>query len=139
MLDMVLIIAATAGIVLVMLTHMARSKARSSRLGCTNNLKQVGLAFRQWALDNDDKFPMQVSATNGGAIEQAGLGSAYAAFLVMSNELSTPKILVCPNESKPKRVAANSFSPTILPGSPFYQAVRQGAFPLHPPTTSAIS
>ncbi len=118
MLDLLLIIAAALGIIFVILPNMARSRAPSSRVSCVNNLKQVGLSFRQWGLDNEDKFPMQVSATNGGAMEQARLGSAYAVFLVMSNELSTPKILICPHESNPKRKAANTFAPTVPAGNP---------------------
>ncbi len=118
MLDLLLIIVAVLGIIFVILPNMARSRARSSRIGCTNNLKQISLSFRQWSLDNNDKYPMQVSATNGGAMEQAQLGSAYVVFLVMSNELSTPKILFCPNESNRKRVQAITFAPTGPLGSP---------------------
>jgi prepilin-type processing-associated H-X9-DG protein len=36
----------------------------------------------------------------------------------MSNELSTPKILVCPEESNSKRRAASIFASTVAPGSP---------------------
>ncbi|MBP9902275.1 MAG: type II secretion system protein [Verrucomicrobia bacterium] len=126
MLDALLIVAAVIGIILVILPSMARSRARSSKVSCTNNLKQLGLSFRLWGLDNEDKFPMQVSATNGGAMEQAQLGSAYAVFLVMSNELSTPKILICPEESNPKRVAANAFALSVPPGS------RSGLLPFTP-------
>jgi len=118
MLDLVLIVAAALGIIFVILPNIARSRARSSRLGCTNNLKQMELAFRQWGLDNNDQFPMQVSATKAGAMEQAQLGSAFAIFLVMSNELSTPKILICPNDSNRKRMAASIFAPSVPAGSP---------------------
>jgi len=39
------------------------------KLNCTNNLRQIGVAIRTWALDNNDQFPMQVSVSNGGAME----------------------------------------------------------------------
>lgn len=81
------------------------------RISCTNNLKQAGLAFRIWAGDNNDKFPMQIFVTNGGAMEMVNEGSAYAVFLVMSNELNTPKLLVCPDENNRRRVPAVVFSP----------------------------
>ncbi len=90
MLDLLLILAAALGIIFVILPTIARSRSRSSKVSCTNNLKQVGLAFRQWGLDNEDKFPMQVSATNGGAMEQAQVGSAYHMFLVTTVRLKTP-------------------------------------------------
>ncbi|MCC6823344.1 MAG: hypothetical protein IT579_21650, partial [Verrucomicrobia subdivision 3 bacterium] len=82
MLDALLIVAAVIGIILVILPSMARSQLRSARTSCTNHLMGLGLSFQNWSLDNEDKFPMQVSATNGGAMEQAQLGSAYAIFLV---------------------------------------------------------
>jgi prepilin-type processing-associated H-X9-DG protein/prepilin-type N-terminal cleavage/methylation domain-containing protein len=81
-------------------------------INCTNNLKQIGLAFRTWALDNNDKFPMQVSVTNGGTMELVESGSVFQHFQVMSNELSTPKILFCPAESDAKRGMANKFATT---------------------------
>lgn len=117
-LDLLLIIAALAGIVLVILPQFARSRARTKKIGCTNCLKQVSYAFRIWAGDCNDKLPTQVSVTNGGVMEFALRGSAYEVFLVMSNELSTPKILICPDESNPKRLAATVFGAVIPVNSP---------------------
>ena len=54
----------------------ARAKAESA--ACINNLKQIGLAARIWANDNNDVFPSN--------------------WLMMTNELSTPKILACPSD-----------------------------------------
>lgn len=82
-----------------------RGPHRSSRLGCINNLKQIGLGFRIWASDNDDRFPMQVSITNGGTMELNERDDVFPHFLVMSNELNTPKILLCPAD-KQRQVAA---------------------------------
>jgi hypothetical protein len=65
---------------------------------CLNNLKQIGLAFRIWQGDNNEKFPMSVSVTNGGTMELVGSGTVWRHFQVMSNEISTPKILLCPND-----------------------------------------
>ena len=77
-----------------------------------SNLKQVGLAFQVWAGDNGDKYPMQVSVTNGGTMELVQSGNVFPHFLVMSNELSTPKILYCSNESDPARVQSTVFAST---------------------------
>src|SRR6185436_19511036 len=75
---------------------------------CANNLKQVGLAFKTWALDNGDRFPMLVPSSDGGPTHQSLFGTAatygatymFEVFMVMSNELSTPKILVCPSDDR---------------------------------------
>lgn len=75
-----------------------RHPYRAVRINCVNNLKQIGLAYRTWALDRNDKYPMELSVTNGGTMEAASL--AFITFRVLSNELSTPKILVCPADKK---------------------------------------
>lgn len=43
---------------------------------------------------------MQVSLTNGGTMELTGSGVVYPHFQVMSNELGSPKVLLCPNDEK---------------------------------------
>ncbi len=40
--------------------------SRAPRIACVNNLKQIGLAYRIWAGDNNDKYPMQTSITKNG-------------------------------------------------------------------------
>ena len=88
----------------------SRRKAVGMRLYCINNLKQVGLAYRVWEGNQGDKFPMQISATNGGTMELNADGrNAWLNFLVLSNELSTPKILWCPAD-KDHVLATNLFT-----------------------------
>jgi len=96
----------------ILLPQMARTRGRASRIGCTNILKQNTLAFRMWALDHNDKFPMQVSITNGGVMEWIEAGNVWMSFLVMSNELNTPKLLMCPTETNTNRRMATTFSKT---------------------------
>jgi len=85
---------------------LAKAKAKAQRIKCTNNLKNIGLAFRTYATDNQDQFPMTLPIASGGCSEYFGTRSdANAQMLVMayrcmSNELSTPKIIVCPTDSK---------------------------------------
>ena len=80
---------------------------RSSRIGCINNLKQLGLAYKIWEGDNGDKYPMQVSTNNGGAMELMNTPDAWKVFQVMSNELSTPKVIYCPEDSMHISAATN--------------------------------
>jgi prepilin-type N-terminal cleavage/methylation domain-containing protein len=72
---------------------------KHEKINCVNNLKQIGLSFRIWEGDNGDNYPMKISVTNGGAMELAVAGNVSAIFRVMSNELSTPKILFCPQDT----------------------------------------
>jgi prepilin-type processing-associated H-X9-DG protein len=51
---------------------------------------------------------MQVSVTNGGTMELANKGIAYVNFQAMSNELSTPKFLICPVDAD--HIVATNFT-----------------------------
>lgn len=95
----VICILAVASAVLLV-PALLNAKRRSSRIGCANNLKQVSLAFKQWSHDNTDRYPMQVSVTNGGTMELVEQWNVFPHFLVMSNELNTPRILLCPDDSE---------------------------------------
>jgi prepilin-type processing-associated H-X9-DG protein len=109
--ELLVTIACVALLAAVFLPALAKSKTRSSRIGCTNNLKQIGLAFRTWAIDNKDLYPMHVSVTNEGTMELAASGVVFPHFQIMSNELSTPIILLCPNDKK--RSCVTSFNSNL--------------------------
>jgi hypothetical protein len=84
-------------VLLVPAMHASRRKAM--RISCVNNLKEVSLAPRILEEIHGDFYPKEVSVTNGGAKELAAGGIAARVFQVMSNELSTPKILFCPADT----------------------------------------
>jgi hypothetical protein len=75
-------------------------KAFAKRQNCYSNLRSGSVAFWIWAGDNNDKMPMELSTNNGGAREWMMQGNVSEVFCVMSNELGTPKILVCPADSR---------------------------------------
>jgi type II secretory pathway pseudopilin PulG len=106
--EVLVVIAVLVAVAALLLPGLAASRRKSNRINCVSNLKQIGLACRIWEGDNGDKYPMFVSVTNGGAMELAATGNVAAVFQAMSNELSTPKLLVCPNDDS--RTAATNFT-----------------------------
>jgi len=104
---LIIIVAVLAILAAMLLPALASAKRKAKRINCVNNLKQDGLAFRLWEGDNGDKYPMAVSTNKNGTMEYAEDGNAFRHFQVMSNELSTPKILVCPADD---RIPAANFA-----------------------------
>jgi prepilin-type processing-associated H-X9-DG protein len=97
---LLVIVAVLAILAAMLLPALAGAHDRARRIQCVNNLKQCGLAFRIWEGDNGDKLPMDVPLAKGGTKEFDTGADTFRHFQVMSNELSTPKILICPADTR---------------------------------------
>jgi prepilin-type N-terminal cleavage/methylation domain-containing protein len=123
LIELLVVMVIIAILAAVSLPTLARAKPQARRVNCSNNLKQVGIAFRTWAINHNGNMPMAVGFAQGGnADSDVGIRSVTAVqttsrgvskmFLTMSNELSTPQILFCPAEADGSvRQAATSFAP----------------------------
>ncbi len=60
----------------LLLPALARAKYRAGQIHCINNMKQIALGIRIYANDHKELYPPNINS--------------------LSNELSTPKVLICP-------------------------------------------
>lgn len=67
------------------LPALSRAKERAQRINCVNNIKQLCLAEKTWAIDHKDTFSSDL--------------------LLAKEEMMSPKILVCPSDTAHKAAA----------------------------------
>ncbi len=132
LIELLVVIAIIAILAAMLLPALAAAKRRAQRINCVNNLKQVTLACKIWANDNDGKYPSKVTAAQGGAqdyIYYSGGTAPTAAnynpgkiFAVMSNEVSAPKILYCPSDTYNGHFVATNFAGFNITGGGVFTA-----------------
>lgn len=123
-------LAALALLLMVALPALGMSKGRSHRIVCVNNLSRIGQATAMWANEHDGRRPMMTPYWEGGIQTSGILGTpppgtpsfqwgafnnqTWFHYFWLSNELVTPKVLLCPSDTGPyKRPAGDwSVSPT---------------------------
>src|SRR5437867_4516251 len=131
-LELMAVLFALAFLATIALPMLASSRGRAEQASCFNHLRQIGRAFQLWASDHGDRNPWATPVREGGTFGSTNPYKAEAYFQMgmISNELATPRVLVCPSDigvgGAPRRMASD-FSFTNLNGGFFVVGFRSAA------------
>jgi prepilin-type N-terminal cleavage/methylation domain-containing protein/prepilin-type processing-associated H-X9-DG protein len=108
LIELLCVIAIISLLVALLLPALNQARGRARRVECVSHLRQVGMAFQAFAHDHNGLFPMAVPGNAGGSLEFAQnayrlQGQFYFGFRhlqVLSNEIITPKLIICPTDTR---------------------------------------
>ena len=103
LIELLVVIAIIAILAALLLPALGGAKKKGNDTVCINNLRQVGVGFRLWANDNAEQFPWTVATADGGSgwyTNGPSSGNWTDNCRAASNELVTPKILLCPTDKQ---------------------------------------
>lgn len=96
----------------LLLPALKEAQERARQIHCLNNSKQIMLAFKQYAMDHDDAFPMLSNNT----------AKSSEVFMMVSNYISVSEIYNCRSDKKTRPIPPNltsennSYACTALDG-----------------------
>lgn len=122
-----LIVASVIAILLAMLLPaLGKARATAQRINCASNMKQLGVGFAQYQVDNDDFYPLlcspgdwqqgDISDGNWHNIGRAALNSITPYLIPGKNNCSQPwpndqlpasPVFICPANTKTKSPGKN--------------------------------
>lgn len=114
LIELLVVIAIIAILASILLPALAAAKRQALTIQCVSQLKQIGVAFNLWSLDMNNRYPMEVSLNDGGVLPPGGFLTAadtVRVFQSLSNELQTPKIVICPADQRRARTNFMSAGP----------------------------
>ena len=107
LLELVVVVLTLCGMFLLIALSGAvpAQRAKSARLRCVDNLKDLGTAYRLWGNDNGDRYPAAVPVIQGGWADDVARPDAAALawtnYVILANGgTNLSQLLVCPTDER---------------------------------------
>jgi prepilin-type N-terminal cleavage/methylation domain-containing protein/prepilin-type processing-associated H-X9-DG protein len=119
LIELLVVIAIIAILAAILFPVFAQAREKARQTACLSNMKQLGLAFRMYATDYDETFPVNRTCVGGSAPGyqtcSEGLRTTGWADMIMPYIKNTG-ILKCPNDATP--VLRPEMDGYVLSGNP---------------------
>lgn len=122
--DLIILATIALGVLWYIHVYSQPVRRRGHPVRCVSNQKQIGLAFRIWANEHDDKYPFTFDKsrepiTGTSLYQNTTNAEPWMHFQLLSNEIQNARIVLCPEDRDRIANGAEDFlnSPTSLSGT----------------------